>query len=245
MRISIELVPRDTDSLERDCCAILQNLPTVDTINVPDVLRFDLRSWQGCRCVQKYYPQTIPHIRAIDIDPKRPLPMGPFLVAQGITEVLVVTGDAPVDMSKKVYPTTSIDLIKEIKQQFPSLKVYAAVDPYRQGFRDEVDYVHRKMDAGADGLFTQPFFDLRMMKIYAELLRGYNVFWGVTPVASERSRSYWEARNRAVFPADFRPTLQWNRAFAGAALEFVQEQSASIYFMPIKVDILRYLQGIL
>ncbi len=244
MRISIELVPRAIDTLVAECCTIQHHLPSVTTINVPDVLRFDLRSWQGWQCAKQFYQQTNPHLRAIDIDLKRPLPMGQFLVDNAIGEVLVVTGDAPADMSRKVYPTTSLDLIKKLKQELPHLRVYAALDPYRNGFRDELEYVQHKLDAGADGLFTQPFFDLRLMQLYGELVHGLDVFWGVTPVITERSRSYWETRNRAVFPAQFRATLEWNREFAQAALACARELGGSIYFMPIKVDIVQYLHGI-
>ena len=245
MRISIELVPRDAESLVRECETILRHLPSVNTINIPDVLRFDVRSWQGCRCARPFYAHTIPHLRAIDFDLKQPLPLASFLRENQNNEVLVVTGDAPADMSRRVYPTTSVELIRKIKSEMPDVRVYAALDPYRNGFREEMEYVARKKDAGADGLFTQPFFDLRLLQIYGELLQGSDVFWGMTPVVSERSKSYWETRNQAVFPADFRPTVQWNREFARTALEFARAASASLYFMPIKIDILRYLQGIL
>ena len=245
MRISIELVPRNSESVIRECQAIREHFPTVNTINIPDVLRFDLRSWQGCACAREFYGRTIPHLRAIDVDPDEPLPMGQFLLEHGIDEVLVVTGDAPVDMSRTVYPTTSVELIKKIKRELPGVKVYGALDPYRNGFRTELEYVERKLDAGADGLFTQPFFDVRLMHVYAELLRDLEVFWGVTPVTTDRSRSYWETRNHAVFPADFQPTLEWNRAFAQAALDCARQVSGSMYFMPIRVDVVSYLQGIL
>lgn len=52
------------------------------------------------------------------------------------------------------------------------------VNPYRLGFRDKLTAVYRKINAGADGFFTQPVFDLRLMAIWAEMLHGLNVYWG-------------------------------------------------------------------
>lgn len=245
MRISIELVPRGVEALEAECQAIRRHLPAVTTVNIPDLMRFDLRSWQGCHCAKPFFGHTIPHIRSIDFDLRQPLPIGPFLVEHQINEVLVVTGDAPADMSRVVYPTSSVDLIAKLKRELPHLRVYAALDPYRSGFRDEVAYTRRKLDAGADGIFTQPFFDMRLMSIYADLLPDVDVYWGVTPVLTDRSRGYWETRNQAVFPTSFRPTLEWNRQFAREALEFVRGADSSIYFMPIRVDAVTYLKDIL
>jgi methylenetetrahydrofolate reductase (NADPH) len=245
VRISVELVPRGETSLLSELELIRARLPRVDTINIPDVLRFPLRSWQGCEVARRYYASAIPHLRAIDIDLDRPLPMAELLRQGGISEVLVVTGDAPADMSRVVYPSSSTDVIKKVKRELPGMTVYAALDPYRQSFRAERDYALRKLEVGADGLFTQPFFDLRLMVVWAELLPDAPVFWGFTSVTTQRSLSYWKTRNGAVFPADFEPSLAWNRALAARALRFAEERNAHLYFMPIRTGVLDYLEGVL
>ncbi len=125
------------------------------------------------------------------------------------------------------------------------MKVYAGIDPYRTGIKTELDYVKRKLDAGAEGFFTQPFFDLRLMEIYRDLLAGLEVFWGISPVMSVRSKDYWDNLNNAIFPPDFEPTLQWNRDFARQALDFVERTDTNLYFMPIRVDLVKYLEGLL
>jgi methylenetetrahydrofolate reductase (NADPH) len=119
------------------------------------------------------------------------------------------------------------------------------LDPYRQSFASERDYALRKLEAGAAGLFTQPFFDLRLMAVYADLLPGVDIFWGVTTVTGARSLGYWQTRNRAVFPADFEPTLNHSRKLARGALELVRERRANLYFMPIRVGVREYLEGVL
>ncbi|MCH3959265.1 MAG: hypothetical protein LKE51_07505 [Selenomonas sp.] len=58
-RVSVELVPREEESLRNELTLLQQYQEQVDVINIPDLLRFDLRSWQGqsshriiseCRC---------------------------------------------------------------------------------------------------------------------------------------------------------------------------------------------------
>ena len=156
------------------------------------------------------------------------------ILAAGLGEVLVIRGDPPHDMSHRTYPSGSEDIIRRFKRRLPSLRVYAAFDPYRLGFRDEMTGVQRKLDAGADGFFTQPILDVRLLEICAELLRGHCVFWGIAPVVGERSKAYWETTNRVIFPTGFSPTLEMIRDLGGNA-----------YFMPIRVNLTQYLTGLL
>jgi len=244
-KLSIELVPRSVEALERELQEVREHFPVIDTINVPDLLKFPLRSWTACGVARQRFPHAIPHLRAIDFDLSKPFPLTESFARHGIDSVLVIAGDQPQDMSRRVYRTSSVDLIRALKVEMPGLKVYAGIDPYRSGIKDELDYVKRKLDAGAAGFFTQPFFDLRLMAIYHDLLAGLEVFWGVSPVMSVRSKDYWDNLNNAIFPPDFAPTLEWNRRFARQALEFVRQRDASLYFMPIRVDLVEYLDGIL
>lgn len=244
-KISIELVPRDPASLDQEMQRVRHALPAIDTINIPDLLKFDLRSWEACSQAKRYFRHAIPHLRAIDFDLAKPFPLCDRLRTAGIDQVLVIVGDLPRDMSRRVYRTSSIDLIRSLRRQLPELRIYAGIDPYRSGIKDELDYVQRKLDAGADGFFTQPFFDLRLLAIYRDLLPDLDIYWGVSPVISKRSKDYWDNLNNAIFPPDFQPSLEWNRAFARQALKLCREAGGNIYFMPIRVDPVDYLTGIL
>lgn len=243
--VSLELVPRDREALERELQQIRDHFPDISTINIPDLLKFSLRSWVACSQAKQFFPRTIPHLRAIDFDLSKPFPLLETFTQNNIDSVLVIAGDQPQDMSRRVFRTSSVALIRAIKTQMPALKIYAGIDPYRSGIKDELDYVKRKLDAGAEGFFTQPFFDQRLMDIYHDLLSGIEIFWGVSPVMSVRSKDYWDNLNNAIFPQDFEPTLEWNRRFARQALEFARQTDSSLYFMPIRVDLVEYLDGIL
>jgi len=245
MRVSVELIPRNEADLAVQLDELAE-LATVDTVNIPDILRFPLRSWDACGAACRRGLRAIPHLRAIDVDPRGPLAFAQGLDRFGLEEVLVVAGDAPADMSKPVYDTTSEALIRRLKRERPGLFVYAALDPYRQGFAAERDYLLRKLDAGADGVFTQPFFDLRLVGVWADLLDGLDttVFWGATSVTSARSARYWTTRNRAVLPAGFVPTLEHSREVAGELLAFAGDRDDNVYFMPIRVSCRDYLSGL-
>jgi methylenetetrahydrofolate reductase (NADPH) len=244
MRISVELVPRSAAAVLRDAHFIKAQFKQITMLNIPDLLRFSLRSWEACAHTAAIFPYSIPHVRAIDISPHAPLPMVETLLNAGLAEVLVVGGDPPRDVEHVSYPQSSVDVIRRFKRDIPNLKVYGAIDPYRQGFRAERDYISRKLDAGADGFFTQPFFDLRLMEVFAELLGDEVVFWGFTPVTTDGARAYWETTNKTVFPRGFKPTMDWNRAFTRSALELVKSMKSNAYLMPIRVDLGEYLEGL-
>lgn len=241
--ISIELVPRGESSLHKDLQTVVGAFQKITAVNIPDIVRFDLRSWEAAAIAKQYFNHCIPHIRAYDFGTDEKLStLLQFLDAHKLTSILVISGDAN---ETKRSSHSAIDLIGALKQKAHGLTVYAGVDPYRSSLKQENEYIAKKRAVGADGFFTQPFFDLRLLEIYHELLQDRTVFWGVSPVAASSSARYWEKRNNVVFPKDFEPTLEWNRAFAERAVEYVNKNGGNLYFMPIKVDIVQYLKGIL
>ena len=243
-RISLELIPRSRSGLRAELDTVREHFPGVDTVNVPDLTRFSTRSWEGCAFARPHL-RAIPHIRAIDLNPKEPLPMSGLLLAHEIDEVLIVTGDAPSDMNRRVYNVDAEAAIRRFRRELPHVRVYAGLDPYRQSFARERDYLERKLEAGAVGFFSQPFFDLRLMDTYADLLpEGAEMWWGVTNVTSEGSANYWTSRNNAVFPRSFDLSLEWNRKLAGDALRFARDRGQHVYFQPIRTDLREYLEGI-
>lgn len=247
MRVAVELVPRDAQAFQAQLDD-LTRLDRVDLVNVPDLAHFAMRGWQAALVVRTHSGgrfRAVPHLRAMDVDTSRQWRPAEDLCNAGVDEVLVVTGDPPSDMGHAVTGASAVQVIRALKAAHPDWRVYAALDPYRSGFAEERDYVLRKLDAGADGFFTQPFFDLRLMSVWRELLGAVPVFWGVTSVTSERSMRYWLARNRAVFPAGFEPTLAWHTRFAADALRFAEQHDTDLYFMPIRVNVGEWLGDLL
>ena len=242
MKISLELVPRTEQYIREQVSHVEERVPQITAINFPDLLRFDIRSWEACRMVARAPLERIAHLRAIDFDMRRPFPLTDFLKEHHIRKVLVIEGDKPQDMKHAIYPGSSIDLIRKLKKEASDLVVYAAFDPYRNNIRYELEYLQQKIEAGATGFFSQPFFDLRLLEIYSEYLEGHDVYWGVSPVTGERSKLYWETRNRAIFPKSFAPTLDWNVRFGQEVLDFCRKNGFNLYLMPIKIDLKEYLR---
>ncbi len=243
-RISVELVPRSEETLREELKLLKEQITSIDLINIPDLLRYDMRSWEGAAIAGSLFPAAMPHIRAMDINLEAPLPMAGYLRAHEIHEVLVIEGDVPQDMKHTVYPTVTTDVIRKFRQEMPGVRVYAGIDQYRGSMRQEQYRIRRKLQAGAAGFFTQPFFDMRYLEMYADMLAGLEIYWGVSPILSERSQSYWERKNSVVFPRDFAPTLAWSIAFSKRVLDFAERQGDSIYLMPIKSNLTEYLSGV-
>lgn len=244
-KIAVELVPRDLAIFEEELKAIKADIPDVDFINIPDLLSCDIRSWDGAGIAKKYFKDAVPHLRAMDFDFTCELPIKDKLKEYDIKEVLVIEGDPPQTMTHQVYPTNSTDIIKKFSDEMPDIKVYAGIDQYRSSIKEEEYRIRRKMLAGAKGFFTQPFFDMRYLEIYADILDGMDIYWGVSPVLSQRSVSYWRNKNNVIFPKDFEPTLEWNVAFARKVVEFAKAHNQNVYLMPIKAKIMPYLEGVL
>jgi methylenetetrahydrofolate reductase (NADPH) len=252
-RVSVELVPRSAESLAGEVRDVVAALPWVDTINVPDLLKFDLRSWDACGVVRgatgrpdgTAYP-VIPHVRAADVDPDAPLPMADAIRRHGVQEVLVVSGDDADYFTHRTYPVDAVDVIRRFRAELPEVRVYAGLDPYRQGIAQEMRYLERKLSAGAAGIFTQPFFDTALMGAWAGVLPDdLPVWWGATTVTTPGALGYWRRRNLVAFPTDFDLTLGWQRAFARRAVDFARERGHHVYLMPVRTSVADYLDGLL
>lgn len=243
--LSIELVPRTHEEIKTQIVEIHRRFPEIDTLNIPDLLRFPVRSWEASRHGLHLFRNVVPHLRAIDFNLRERFELLETFIDYGIKSTVVITGDKPQDMSKKVYRNTSLELVRVLKKELPQLKVYCGIDPYRSSLSKEIDYIKDKLEAGADGFFTQPFFDLRLLEIYMEHLEDYCVYWGVCPVTSEKSKSYWESKNEAMFPKTFDLSYASNVELAKAILKRARDGAANVYFMPIRTEPVQFLHDVL
>ena len=121
-RISVELVPRDVEVLKEEVKTIKEKLSDVDFINIPDLLSCDTRSWDGANIAKAYFDDVVPHLRAMDFDFTKDLPIKDKLREYNIKEVLVIEGDPPQSMLYQVYPTISTDIIKKFSEEMPKTR---------------------------------------------------------------------------------------------------------------------------
>jgi methylenetetrahydrofolate reductase (NADPH) len=112
--ISIELVPRSIDSLALDLRTLAEKFPQVQMVNIPDLLRFEVRSWDACKLARQSVSRAIPHVRAMDFPLKAAEALCATLRECGHDEILVVRGDPPQGMGRRVHSTTAADLIRAL-----------------------------------------------------------------------------------------------------------------------------------
>jgi methylenetetrahydrofolate reductase (NADH) len=115
----------------------------------------------------------------------------------GIQNILALRGDPPKDETDFVHPADGFayaaDLVAYIKKHFPEMCVGVAGfpegHPGTPNRLQEIDYLKEKVDAGADYIVTQLFFDNRDYYDYCERceLAGISVpnIAGIMPVASK------------------------------------------------------------
>jgi methylenetetrahydrofolate reductase (NADPH) len=241
LRTSIELVPRSSERLLAEVRWLRRRLPAIDTINVPDLVRFRLRSWEAARITAPLIAHRIPHIRAQDLSLGDVDRLAAWLEEASVREVLVVAGDTPARGTAS--GMAPLALITALARRLPGARVCAALDPYAH--RDDRrlrQNLCAKVDAGASGFFSQPLFGADELLRCLALLPRTTVFWGLSPVISPESRRYWEERNAVRFPPSFEATLAWNHALAVELLDLVANHGHDAYLMPIQVHLATYLE---
>lgn len=239
MNISFEIVPRSLDAFDEQYAFVETLGSAINIINVPDIQRFDTRSWQVASRIDRSRYQFIPHFRAIDFK----IESGElFRIIEDyeLDRLLLVSGDPPEGLKRAYYNTDVVDLIRAVHHRFPAIRIYAGFDPHRNGVQDECDYIHRKADAGARGFFSQPFYDARMIEIYSEQMENLETYVGISPITTKSSKNYWEVKNKVKFPKGFSPDYEWNVDFANHVIAAAKLNGLNVYFMPIRIDLQRY-----
>jgi len=67
-KILLEVIPREVNTLLNEVSYVKNSYSQISGINIPDLLRFETRSWEAAVAVKSVFSNVIPHIRAIDFD---------------------------------------------------------------------------------------------------------------------------------------------------------------------------------
>lgn len=240
--IFLELVPRDLDILLEEATWATSTYPKIAGINIPDVPRLSTRSHDAAALLLENGIDAVPHIRTIDRECEATVAIVEHLVKLGMSKVLLITGDPPSSPMQNTYDVSPIMVTEKLRQRFPDLDVYCAMDPYRKNIQKEVIYCKQKRAVGVKGFFTQPFFDANLAAYYLDILRESSLFLGISPVITETSKHYWENRNRVVFPSHFELSLEYNVTLSKGIIDQVNALDQHVYLMPIKAPLKDYLQ---
>lgn len=232
--ISVELIPRSRESLLADAQIVAQ-YPQVTHLNVTDLARFDMRSVDAVRILQEQYKDRftyVPHVRAA-------APSFDMHVYSGDI-ALVIRGDETAN--QRDVGASSLEYLAILSMSVPAM---ASIDPYRSALCDELAYIEAKREAGALGFFTQPFFSLDHLRHWdAFLPRDCQIFYGISPITTEKSLAYWKEKNHVVFPGDFSIALTHQVAFARKVILFAKQKGRSVYLMPIRIPLATYLEKV-
>jgi methylenetetrahydrofolate reductase (NADPH) len=242
MQIALELVPKTLDSFLEESKMHINNFPKIVAINIPELRSIEIKSFEASVHLLENKVAAIPHFRLIDRSLSDLEIKIEKLALLGLKQVLLISGDPPIDMPNFVPSGVKApQAIKYIKTKFPKLKVYGAQDSYRQSFKKELDYCKEKLDAGADGFFTQPFFSESLLNQWLEQFPETEMWVGLSPVTGKSSRDYWETVNQVVFPPNFHFDLEGNCAMGRRILTLIEAAGKDAYLMPIAVSADRYL----
>ncbi|MFA5878969.1 MAG: methylenetetrahydrofolate reductase [Candidatus Margulisiibacteriota bacterium] len=240
----LELVAHDTNTFADEVKLILKQYPEINGINIPDILSLPIRSDVASKVLLKDNIFTLTHLRSQDRSIQGTLALVKELVDLGLTHLLIISGDKIEGEFADPDSGTVSDQVKALKATFPNLKVFCGLDPYRTSFKAELDYCDQKLKAGADGFFTQPFFDCDLARIYLDQLEHTTVFLGISPVLSQSNYNYWKTKNSVVFPKNFRIDFDLNCKIAKGLINLAADYQQHVYLMPILAPIKEYLRGI-
>ncbi|MFN4215827.1 MAG: methylenetetrahydrofolate reductase [Brevinematales bacterium] len=239
MPISLELVPRMRESFVSEVRWAKEHISAITHINIPDLTRLETRSWEASSWVEGIYP-VIVHVRACDVKPEQMEDFYHTLKSYKISQILVIQGDQKSDEENK--GMTSLEMLSAFRQLDSSLMLYAAIDPYRHSLSEEMKYVEQKLKAGAQAFLTQPFFEKGILEEYMTHCQGLSVWWGISPILTEKSLAYWQEKNHVPIGKGYDISLEGNITWARFVLERVMRQKGyALYLMPIRVDISTYL----
>lgn len=180
--------------------------------------------------------------------------------ALGIRNILCVTGD-PASIgdyphATSVYDVDSVGLIRALNAmnqgsdimgnpigEPTSFCISCAANPAEPNMDVEIDKIRRKVEAGANILFTQPVFELRTLEEYLRLIEPFRipVMVGVIPLRSYKHADFLHNEIPGMkIPEHIRERLRVGREDAGKigvqlAREFLREAKSMVagaYLMP-------------
>ena len=200
--VAVELDPPEDADLDKFMRGARElQAKDVDIITIADCpvarVRVD-SSLMACKLHRELGVNALPHMTCRDrnLNATQALLLG--LCAEGIGNVLVVTGDpiptASRDEVKSVYNFNSRRLIRYINGLNETLlptpfHIFAALNVNARNFHIQLDMAKTKEENGAEGFLTQPVLSpqaVENLKLARETLKG-KLLGGIIPVVSQRN----------------------------------------------------------
>ncbi|MBU1610654.1 MAG: methylenetetrahydrofolate reductase [Proteobacteria bacterium] len=164
--------------------------------------------------------EPMAHLTCVGADEERIAGFLQNLDEAGISNVLALRGDAPKDQPDFDFAaqrfTGSIDLVRFIQERFPHMNAaataYPEPHPDTPSISAGVEWARAKVEAGAELLVTQLFFDNRLYFDFVERLQALGgavpVLPGILPIMSLKSAKFILSLCGAAIPGKFLSALE-------------------------------------
>ena len=211
--VAVELDPPEDADLDKFMRGARElQAKDVDIITIADCpvarMRVD-SSLMACKLHRELGVNALPHMTCRDrnLNATQALLLG--LCAEGIGNVLVVTGDpiptASRDEVKSVYNFNSRRLIRYInglnETVLPTpFHIFAALNVNARNFHIQLDMAKTKEENGAEGFLTQPVLSpqaVENLKLARETLKG-KILGGIIPVVSQRNALFMNSESAGI-----------------------------------------------
>lgn len=162
--------------------------------------------------VSRYGFNSMAHLPCVGLSRERAGEILESLEERGITGVLALRGDIPADSGaiSGDFPHAS-DLISFIRENFPSLSIFAAcypeVHPESANSQEDIGWLAHKVNCGADCLITQFFLDNRHFYDFRDKARSSGISVpieaGIMPVTNKKQIERMVKICKVELPAKF------------------------------------------
>lgn len=264
--ISVEVNPPPGLSLEKALAgAALLKAGGVDMINVADGARATARMGNMALCMRIQEQVGMPALMHVTTRDRNLLGLLSHLLAAhelGVRNLIVITGDPPkmgdLPDATPVYDLDSIGLLRLVsglnRGMDPGGKPLGAatsflcatgVEPAAHDYGRELERLHRKIEAGAELIMTQPVYDEALLDRMLTDIKplGVPVLVGLLPLASHKNAEFLHnevpgmsvpepIRERMRAAGSGEAGRQEGIAIAREMLERVKGRVAGAYIMP-------------
>lgn len=166
---------------------------------------------------------VVAHLTCVGSTRKEVLEILQKYAASGVENILALRGDPPQDEAERQAMGVgefeyASDLVVFIKENFPTMGVgvagFCEGHPATQNRLHEIDHLKRKVDAGADYIVTQLFFDNRDFYDFCERCRladiDVPIIAGIMPITSKKNlKRMAELAAGSRFPAPLLRSIAW------------------------------------
>tara|TARA_A100001011_G_scaffold347331_2_gene384360 strand:+ start:31124 stop:32041 length:918 start_codon:yes stop_codon:yes gene_type:complete len=235
-KFSFELFPPKTSKLREQSMICLDQL----TRYAPDFVSITYGAGGSSRdkskdmikvIQQNHKLEVAPHLTCAGISKTKTLNFAKNCWDKGIRQMVALRGDPPKNTNKfKAHPNgfkSSIDLIDGLgKIGFTNIKVgaYPELHPDSKSMSSNINWLKKKVDAGATSAITQFFFDAKVFLEFREksIKAGINIpiIPGILPIENYRKTKNMAKRCGTTFPKHL------NEQFAKIKIESEEKKIA-------------------